>query len=105
MDLNIYEIIQGPVATEKAYQLNKDFQKLVLRVHPHANKPDVKKALETLFAVKVKNVRIIVRKGKNKRMQRHAFKGALMKKAIITLKEGYSLDLFEQASVDSANAA
>lgn len=105
MDLNIYEIIKGPVATAKAYQLNKDLKKLVLNVHPQANKPAVKKALEALFAVKVDSVRIIVRKGKNKRAQRHTFKGTLTKKAIVTLAEGYSLDLFERATVDSAQAA
>ena len=63
MDLSIYDIIQGPVVTDKAFRLNQKFKKLVLRVHPQANKPMVAEALEKLFDVKVDNVRIIVRKG------------------------------------------
>ncbi len=39
MDLTIYDIIKGPRITEKAYSLNKNLKKLVLEVHPDANKP------------------------------------------------------------------
>jgi len=97
MDLTIYDVIQGPVVTDKAFRLNRDLKKLVLKVHPHANKPMVKEALEKLFNVKVDNVRIIRRKGKRRIVNKRVVEGSATKKAIITLAEGYSLDLFDQA--------
>ena len=97
MDLNIYDVIVGPVVTDKAYKLNKGLKKLALLVHMHANKPMVKQALEKLFNVKVEDVRILVRKGKVRRVGRREVQGSSTKKAIITLAEGYSLDLFDQS--------
>jgi large subunit ribosomal protein L23 len=96
MDLSIYDIIIGPVISDKAYKLNHALQQLVLRVHPKANKPLVKQAIEKLFAVKIKKINISVRKGKNKRLRKQIITGSLQKKAIVTLAEGYSLDLFNQ---------
>lgn len=96
MELTIYDIIQGPIVTEKAYLLNKTLKKLVLKVHPHANKPLVKEALEKLFGVKVQDVNIMVRKGKNRKVGRRPIQGSSIKKAVVTLKEGYSLDLLDQ---------
>jgi len=97
MDLTIYDVILGPVITEKAYELNKILKKLVLKVHPHANKPLIKEALEKLFDVKVKSVNISVRKGKMRKVSRRQVQGPLIKKAFVTLAEGYSLDLLDQA--------
>jgi large subunit ribosomal protein L23 len=96
MDLTIYDIIQGPVVSDKAYQLNQKFKKLFLNVHQEANKPMVKEVLEKLFNVKVKSVRIMVRKGKNRMVRRRAVAGSDQKRAIVTLAEGYSLNFFEQ---------
>lgn len=96
MDLNIFDIIVGPVVSDKAYRLNKSQKKLALLVHPHANKPLVKQALKRLFDVEVEDVRIVVRKGKLRRVGRREIQGALTKKAIVTLAKGYSLDLFDQ---------
>jgi large subunit ribosomal protein L23 len=106
MDLSIYDIIQGPVVTDKAFQLNQKLKKLVLRVHPQANKPMVAEALEKLFDVKVDNVRIIVRKGKFRKTRRgrEMTQGPTIKKAIVTLAEGHNLDLFDQAGKVSALA-
>lgn len=98
MDLTIYDIIRGPVISDKAYKLNKILKKLVLSVHPHANKKLVAEAIEKLFNVKVDSVRIMNRKGKNRKVRRTlTVQGPLDKRAFVTLKEGYSLDLFEQA--------
>jgi len=104
MDLTIYDIIKGPVLSEQAYRLNKFFDKLVLRVHPAANKPLIKEALEKLFNIKVDAVRIVVRKGKARRSGRmkRVVHSPLQKKAIVTLKEGYTLDLFDQAGMAKA---
>ena len=95
--LTIYDVIQSPVVTDKAFRLNKDLKKLVLNVHPWANKPMVKEALEKLFNVKVDKVHIIRRKGKRRIVNRKVVVGSTRKKAIVTLVKGHSLDLFDQA--------
>lgn len=98
MDLTIYNVILGPWMTDKAYKLNRDLKKLVLKVHPASNKPMIREALEKLFKVKVRDVRIIVRKGKMiRRARRKATQKSLVKKAIITLREGFSIDIWNQS--------
>ncbi len=97
MDLTIYDVILGPILTDKAHKLNKELKKLVLKVHPKANKPLIAEALEKLFQVKVKNIRVLVRKGKKRIVAKRIVQGSLVKRAIVTLAEGYSLDLFDQA--------
>lgn len=95
MDLTIYDIVKGPIITSKAYRLNNQLKQLVIKVHMHANKPLVREALEKLFNVKVEKVRIVVRKGKNKVVGgRRQITGKDEKKAIVTLKAGYSIDAF-----------
>ncbi len=103
MDLAIYDIIRGPLMTEKAYILNKKYKKLVLSVHTHANKPLIKEALEKLFNVQVKNIRIICRKGKKHLVKRKAVVKPLTKKAIVTLKEGFSIDIWDQPGSAAAS--
>ena len=103
MDLTIYDIILGPVITEKAYQLNKDLKKLVLKIHPHANKRQVKEALEKLFDVKVKGINTLSRKGKQRRVGKRTTTGSLTKIAFVTLAEGYSLDLLDQAGTGAVS--
>lgn len=109
MDLSIYDIIKGPVVSDKAQKVNSSLKKLVLTVHPHSNKPLVKEAIEKLFNVKVDNIRIVVRKGKTKRAGKRIIVGKLQKRAIVTLKEGYTVDLFghsgSQSVVDSQESA
>ncbi len=95
MDLTIYNIIQGPVVTDKASKLISNFKKVVLRVHPQANKPMIKEALEKLFNVKVENIRVLIRKGKARKFKRKTSVGSDEKRAIITLKPGYSLEMGE----------
>ncbi len=97
MDLSIYDIIIGPVISDRAYKLNKLFKKLALKVHPHANKPLVKEALEKLFNVKVDKVNIVVRKGKVTKVRGELSTGKLSKRAIVTLAEGYSFDFMDQS--------
>ena len=96
MDLTIFDIIVGPVVSDKAYRLNKTQKKLALHVHPHANQPLIKKAIQRLFDVQVEKVNVIVRKGKMRRNGRREIQGTLTKIAIVTLAKGYSLDLFDQ---------
>lgn len=95
INLSIYDVLQGPVLTDKARDLSQDNRTLVIRVHPHANKPQIKQALERLFNVKVKNVRTVVRKGKQKlnRKNRATIVGSTRKHAYINLASGYTLDM------------
>lgn len=98
MDLNIYQVIVGPVISSDAYKQNKQLNKLVLRVHPKANKSQIAEALEKLFNVKVEKVNTSTRQGKRRIVQkRMTTTGTLSKKAIVTLKKGYTLDLLDQA--------
>jgi large subunit ribosomal protein L23 len=96
MDINVYEVIRLPLLTEKAQRLNHDLKKLVLEVHPQANKPLIKQALKKIFNVEVATVCVQVRKGKNKNIMRSRLttRNTHRKIAIITLKKGYKLDLF-----------
>ena len=93
VDLNkSYKIILKPIVTEKATKLS-EFNKVVFEVTSKSNKNEVKSAVEKLFSVKVKSVNIINIKGKVKR-----FKGVLgkrndIKKAVITLEEGNTIDI------------
>ncbi len=88
MELSIYEVIRRPRVTIKAYDLNRQYQQLVLDVHPQANKPQIAEALERLFDVKVASVRIVVNKGRRRRSGRFIVQGNLRKKAIVSLKAG-----------------
>lgn len=93
MDLNIYDIIKGPWVTPKAYALNQVLKQLVLEIHPQANKPMISEALKKLFNVETEHIRIVCAKGKRRRAGRHTVQSKKRKKAIITLKSGYSADL------------
>lgn len=95
MDLTIYDIIKGPRITTKVYRLNKELQQLVLEVHPQANKPMIAEALKKLFNVDSEKIRIIVSKGKRRLVKRQPVIGKKRKKAIITLKEGQSVDMMD----------
>lgn len=93
MELSIYNIIRGPWVTTKAYAINRDFRKLVLAIHPMANKPMVVEALKKLFNVTPEDVRIIVCKPKSRRVGRMVVMGKKRKKAIVTLSEGDAVNL------------
>jgi len=95
MELSIYDIIQGPIVSDKAYRQNQQLQKLVLEVHMHANKPLVQEAVEKLFGVHVSKVAILVRKGKRRMTKsRIITTGKTCKRAYVTLKQGYNINLF-----------
>lgn len=93
MDITIYDVIKGPVVTDKAYRVNKTLNQLIIRVHVAANKVLVKEAVEKLFDVKVDKVRISIRKPKRRMVGRRIVMGIKQKKAIVTLKDGHSLDV------------
>ncbi|MBA3751997.1 50S ribosomal protein L23 [Candidatus Dependentiae bacterium] len=101
MAITLFDIIKGPRITEKAYRLNQVVKKLVLEVHPKANKPLIEEALKKLFNVEAEKIGIVVLKGKKRRAGKFFTMGKLRKKAIITLKKGQSINLMDMAEVQA----
>ncbi len=86
-----YEVIREPVITEKA-TMGSEHGQVTFRVANDATKPEIKRAVEALFKVKVKNVNTLITKGKTKRFRGVLGKRNDVKKAIITLEEGQTID-------------
>ncbi len=95
--MNATEVVQGPVVTEKGTLVNELGNQVVFRVHPRANKVEIRQAVETLFKVKVLKVRTHRQMGKLRRVGRHLGRRADWKKAYVTLAEGNQIDFFEGA--------
>jgi large subunit ribosomal protein L23 len=95
---NIYEVIRRPLITEKA-ALQKETQRTVcFEVHRDATKPEIKKAVETLFDTKVADVRVARVHGKLKRQGRYVGRRPDWKKAWVVLKKDQKMiEFFEQA--------
>lgn len=92
---SIYEVIKRPLFTEKGMDLKERENKLLVEVHPDANKHEIKKAMEELFKVKVEKVATVNVSGKVKRLGRSVGRRSDKKKAVITLKAGEKLDFIE----------
>ena len=90
--IEAYDIILAPIVTEKSTIASEE-NKVLFKVPLDATKPKIKAAIESLFDVKVKAVNTIVSKGKVKRSRGVPYKRSDWKKAIITLEEGYSIDV------------
>lgn len=93
MELKTYDIIKKTVTTPKSMELYGKLNKLTFEVNKKANKVMVRDAVEKIWNVKVENVRIINIKGKKKTFARKNFMSSGVKKAIVSLKEGYKIDL------------
>jgi large subunit ribosomal protein L23 len=87
-----YDVILGPVITEKA-TLASEHNQVIFRVPMTATKPVIKAAVEDLFKVKVKAVNTIRSKGKVKRFRGQMGRRSDTKKAIVTLVDGESIDV------------
>jgi large subunit ribosomal protein L23 len=85
---NIYSVLKGPCLTEKAALMQEEDGKIVFKVHPKANKIEVKNAVELMFNVKVKDVRTVTLHGKKKRVGKTVGFTKDWKKAYVTLSEG-----------------
>ena len=90
-----YDIIIGPLLTEKGTNLKEMHNQVMFKVAKDANKIEIKKAVEEIFNVKVEKVRTINYTGKKKRLGLREGKRPDWKKAIVTLKEGEKLDFIE----------
>jgi large subunit ribosomal protein L23 len=92
------QVVIAPVVSEKSYSLIED-NKYSFRVHPRAHKTQIRQAVETLFDVKVESVNIVKVRPKPKR--RGVSRGIKpgWKKAIVQLREGDRIEIFEGAAV------
>ncbi len=92
-----WNFIQQPYLTEKVMLLKEEQNKVVFKVHPDVNKIELKKAIERIFKVTVVKVATLNVLGKKRRAGLIHGKQADWKKAVVTLKEGDSIEYFEGA--------
>lgn len=90
--ITIYDVLRAPHFTEKSMGLKETANNIVFKVHPDANKAQIKEAVERFFKVKVKDVRTMNFKGKEKRFGRILGRRQDWKKAVVVLAEGENLD-------------
>lgn len=93
MKLNIYDIIIEPLITEKLSRAAEEASQYGFRVHPQANKKEVKAAVEKIFNVHVLGVNTLNVSGKWRRVRHVPGQTVAWKKAIVTLKKGEKIDL------------
>ena len=95
---NLYEVIRRPLITEKSTNLKELQHTLCFEVHRDATKPEIKKAVESLFSVKVADVRVARVHGKMKRQGRYSGHRPDWKKAYVLLaKDQKMIEFFDQA--------
>ena len=92
IDARHYDVILAPHITEKSTLLS-EHNAVVFKVAGDATKPQIKAAVEALFSVKVTGVNTLNQKGKTKRWKGRPYTRSDMKKAIVTLAEGQSIDV------------
>jgi len=90
-----YDIILGPVNTEKSNLQNELLNQVTFEVDPRANRIEIKKAVEDIFKVKVEGVRTAIVKGKKKRRGLIVGQRKNWKKAIVQLRHGDKIEFFE----------
>jgi large subunit ribosomal protein L23 len=89
------QIIKTSLVSERSTNLRTDQNKYIFRVDVKANKLEIKKAVEELFKVKVEDVTTMMMYGKPKRLGRNEGRRSDWKKAIVKLKKGETIELFE----------
>jgi large subunit ribosomal protein L23 len=92
VDINHYDVVLAPVITEKSTLLSEQ-NAVVFKVAKEASKPQIKAAVEALFGVSVLGVNTLTQKGKTKRWKGRPYTRSDVKKAIVTLAEGQSIDV------------
>ena len=88
MSMDPYKIVLRPVITEKSTTLKEQNREVCFEVALHANKSEIKKAVEHLFKVKVDDVRTQIKHGKERKVGRSSGMTRTWKKAVIRLREG-----------------
>jgi large subunit ribosomal protein L23 len=89
------DVVLEPVVSEKSYDLIGDFNTYTFVVDKRTNKTEIKQAVQQIFDVRVVSVNTINRKGKRKRTGYVLGKRADSKRALVTLADGDSIDIFE----------
>lgn len=92
---DIHQIIQRPIITERSTIEREERNIVTFEVDPRATKPQIKQAVEKLFAVSVLEVHTARIRGKNRRMGRNVGRKPLWKKARVRLAEGQNIEFFE----------
>ncbi len=98
MSLHPNQVLLAPVVSEKSYSLITD-RKYTFRVHEDAHKTQIRQAVEELFDVEVEHVNVLKVQSKPKRRGLTRGRKPGWKKAIVQLKEGHEIEIFEGASV------
>ena len=93
--MNRHDIIVSPLVTEKSTLLRETLNQCCFVVRSNVNRSEVKKALEETLSIKVTKVRIMNVVGKEKRLNRFIGRRPDWKKAVVTLKEGEKLTIFD----------
>lgn len=94
VDNRHYDVVVAPVITEKSTLLSEN-NAVVFKVANSASKPEIKAAIEAIWGVTVKSVNTLVAKGKTKRWKGKPYKRSDVKKAIVRLADGQSIDITE----------
>jgi large subunit ribosomal protein L23 len=92
VDINHYDVVLAPHITEKSTLLS-EHNAVVFKVANDATKPQIKAAVEALFGVTVTGVNTMTQKGKSKRWKGRPYTRSDVKKAVVTLAEGQSIDV------------
>ena len=95
--MSFYSQLKTPYITEKTNLIKDTENKFCFKVDKNSNKVEVKKAIEKIFSVKVEKVGILNMQGKKKRLGKNEGKKSSWKKAIITIKKGEKISIFEGA--------
>ena len=97
MNRTARDILIRPLMTEKHMKQKEEQNTVAFQVRPDANKVEIRTAVESVFNVKVADVRTMNYEGKMKRMGRHQGRRASWKKAVVTLAPGHTIELVEGA--------
>ncbi|MCE2526810.1 MAG: 50S ribosomal protein L23 [Actinomycetia bacterium] len=89
-----HDVILGPVVSEKSFDLIEEYNTYSFLVDPRSNKTEIRQSVEAIFEVQVVSVNTYNRRGKMKRTRRTLGKRKDTKRALVTLAEGESIDLF-----------
>jgi large subunit ribosomal protein L23 len=93
--VNAQQIIQKPLVTERSMVLRDTQNKYMFKVHTRATKPEIRKAIEELFSVKVTDVKTMNVAGKPKRLGRSFGRRPAWKKAIVTVAQGQAIEIYD----------
>ena len=95
--MNIFDVLRAPKMSEKTLSLKEEANQFAFKVDQKANKIQIKESIEKSFKVSVLKVRTMNVRGKKKRLGRYQGLKSSWKKAIVTLKEGDTIEYFEGA--------